>query len=247
MQGKALLLVKEAINYNQLMAANKNAAKTGGIQLVNKDQGAIYRDVHKMKDVPDLGPTARPAWNGSGRKIFSSGDTFKHLKNNHVLGKEKTFSGSDKKGANAIFGRHEMDEIKAMKGKNSMHSAAGVKGQSQAGQAAGHQSFAKVLSPESNIVGKAEGKVLEGGSKVMKHMRNNSGEKQAYDALLPVDSKGSNGGFGYGEGKKMNRSHRKAFYRKELGMPRATNKEVSTAINKHWDGLTKGKPSEKGA
>ena len=113
------------------------------------------------------------------------------------------------RGVNATTNIHESDEMKQFSKKNNP--------QTMLGAQYGHHSISKILGPESNRYTNASDRTTKAGGAAMKRFRKATREKEMFDELA-LKTKNGEQPFKYGEGKKLNRSHREAMYKKELSI-----------------------------
>lgn len=230
---RKLSFIKNAASIGTLEKAWR---KIGKGRLIRKDYGST---IHGSKlDIPGgkFGPATIPA-KGTGNtsmsgKFMIKGQNLPTLnarlrKNGLKTSKQNKDSN---RGVNATLNLHESDEMKQF--------AKSSNPQTQAGQVFSHHSLAKILGPESNRLATASDAATKKGGKALKRTRKSSGEKEIFDHFSLADSKG-NKPYAYGKAR-SSRAYRKAMYKKELGMPKASKDDITVAMG----GKTKSQRKE---
>ena len=246
---QSTLLIKEAITAAQLGEATKKGLK--GFIHVKRDISNISPNLKEAVGGSKFGPSTLPNFhNGKTVVATGGGQDLLHLndkiKEGIPLGTRtkkdiiKDTSPKAKEAMNRIMAHHELSEAKAFKKTTAPRTLLEQQKlllnpvkhnlQSAVGAQAGHHSYAKVIAPESNVISAAEGKLKE-GSGVLKSFRKTTGEAETLNRLLPHDKHGTTAGFEYGGKKKINRSMRKAMYKKELATPISDAKNFSANTN----------------
>ena len=232
-------LSKEAITMKQLAEATKRGL--GDRVHIKRDITRISPALRAATGVKEgkFGPATLARYH-KGKSVVATGDgqdllhINDQLKNGIKRGDMKkedllNTSPNAKHGLNRLMQHHELNEAKSFDDLK--------KAQTLAGQQAGHHSYTNVLAHESNVVGAAEGKLKEGAGALRK-LRETTGETTTLNSLLPVDKHGTTGGYKYGGPKKINRSMRKAMYRKELNTPPPALRPRDTTEIKKRDSLS---------
>lgn len=184
-------------DYGTIYTKDRNAAKLGPVGIGSYPKGPLTPEVKAQFDA-----VPKNVFN----KIYMEGDTYPTLKKAYGMDE---LSPRGRKALNMTALGHEFDEVR------NLGNAATPRTALAAGY--GHHSISQILGAESNRLATASDAPTRAGGKALEEIRKKRGEDKVYNNVLALRDKDGVAHYRYGRDR-VNRSHRKALYSKEINM-----------------------------